>query len=363
MIMPLRKRLPIAHYQRWLGGLLLCGLCSPSFAAEEWEQVGSSSQYAIFMSAQRIKPVRSIAYESKPAKVEAWAKWVIVSDLVKDGRTVGDYNLTLNQYDCANDTLKLITTTSYKKNGETLETYASSGYTEPGRVVPDSIGEAQLKIACMVLDKINKGETITRLSTENPVEDDTDTQNMQQLVQKIRYALKEMFSQHTEGGMSLVMQKSKECYSSSKDVEFCLYMDIAAKILDDGFREFARSQKATEDSKEIEDMFPDVRDYYRDDNFNNRVKRFIVPRYAQENDFKQLLNSTFILVNTVGLAEEGNAAAQEKIDALLNVKKSRSAQAKQKPMPQSKAAKPVTVVPPPATPTKTRKLVRPNQQL
>lgn len=161
--MPLKKRLPIAQYQCWLGGLLLCGLCSTSFAADEWEQVGSSNQYAIFMSAQRFKPVKATTYDSKPVKVEAWSKWIIVSDLVKDGRTIGDYNLSLSQYDCTNDTLKLITTTSYKKSGAHQQTYSPPSYSEPSRVVPDTIGEAQLKIACMVLEKINRGESLASL--------------------------------------------------------------------------------------------------------------------------------------------------------------------------------------------------------
>lgn len=150
---------------RWLSSVLvLSSISNFSFAADEWEQISGTKEQAVYMSAQRMKAVKLKSYESgKPTKIEAWDKSIITYDSIKDGRTVGDYTVALYEYDCTDETSKLITATNYKSNGDVQGSSYTPSYRQASRVLPNSIGETQLKIVCQVLDKMNNGEEVSTL--------------------------------------------------------------------------------------------------------------------------------------------------------------------------------------------------------
>lgn len=347
----------------WLGGVVLCGLFNHSFAASEWEQVTGTQEYAIYMSAQRMKPVKTNAYNNnKPTQIEGWSKWIIVYDSKKDGRTVGDYDLRLSEYNCIDETIKLITATEYKSNGEIQGSPYTPSYSPANRVAPESIGEMQLKIACQVLDKMNNGEVVNRLIKGSIVaKEDADTQTFQEAIQKMRKAVRQLNSYHETGGMSLVKQQTEDCYNKQRDIEFCFYLDVTAKFQDDVFRRWMDSQEKAANMQEIEDKFSSITEYYNNDNFNSRAKSIVVPRYATNEEFKGLLDTVYATVSTIWLAEKGDKDAQKKVNTLLALKENNSLESKLKPNYRLKTAKPVVPTPKPLV--KTKKLVRPNQKL
>lgn len=80
---------------------------------------------------------------------EAWIKMVVHNDLKKDGLGVGDYKMMLIQYNCSNSTYKLIKYVEYKnKTGDMIDSYDFPSYTSANPIIPDTMGEPQLKWAC-----------------------------------------------------------------------------------------------------------------------------------------------------------------------------------------------------------------------
>lgn len=135
--------------------LMLCLLAVGSnqiFAADDWVEIGTGNEDIFYMSKSYMKPVKS--YAGSSIKIEAWVKSVIYNDIVKDGRSVGDYTQTLFEFDCTSETIKPIQNVNYNKNGSVQNSYESP-YPKASRVVPNTHGETWLNIACAALDKLN----------------------------------------------------------------------------------------------------------------------------------------------------------------------------------------------------------------
>lgn len=62
---------------------------------------------------------------------------------------------SLNQWDCANRTNAFIQTAQYSAEGNAVDSWENKNIT-PRVVVPDSIGEASLNMACLISDPTQK---------------------------------------------------------------------------------------------------------------------------------------------------------------------------------------------------------------
>lgn len=91
---------------------------------------------------------------SYTSRMQVWVKSIIIKDIVKDGLSVGDYTMSLEEYDCTNNTSKFFESVSYDlKTGSTVNSYKSP-YPKEHKIVPGSVGEHLLKDICMAKNEL-----------------------------------------------------------------------------------------------------------------------------------------------------------------------------------------------------------------
>lgn len=91
---------------------------------------------------------------SYASRMQVWVKRIIIKDTVKDGLSIGDYTMSLNEYDCTNNTSKFFESVSYNvKTGRIVDSYKSS-YPREDKIVPGSVGERLLADICMIKSEL-----------------------------------------------------------------------------------------------------------------------------------------------------------------------------------------------------------------
>lgn len=91
---------------------------------------------------------------SYASRMQVWVKNIILKDTVKDGLSVGDYTMSLQEYDCTNNTSKVLESVSYNvKTGSTIDSYKPP-YPKEHKIVPGSVGEQLLRDICMVKNEL-----------------------------------------------------------------------------------------------------------------------------------------------------------------------------------------------------------------
>lgn len=117
-----------------------------SFAQEDWEYVGSSTDESSFY-------IKNIQKQDYGNRVEFWNKVILPNKVVKTKKgsitKKGDQYLTKYEADCRNKSMKKIMIVLYDGKGETKDTDTGPFFYEP--VIPDSMGESLLLSACSIL--------------------------------------------------------------------------------------------------------------------------------------------------------------------------------------------------------------------
>ncbi|MEG6547657.1 surface-adhesin E family protein [Acinetobacter bereziniae] len=109
-----------------------------------WLSTTYSNEFETFTNAGYVKP-------KGYGITEAWIKRVVINDITKDGLSLNDYTMYLNQYNCDEKSFKSIMYTDYSyKTGKVLNSYSYPSYSQNFKpVVPESIGASELEAICL----------------------------------------------------------------------------------------------------------------------------------------------------------------------------------------------------------------------
>jgi hypothetical protein len=149
---------------RYGAGLLFSFCLAPQvYAADGWIYLGSTidKEYGVYLNYPNIKEQEYLG----KTYVLAWTKWVIVTDLTRDGLSVGDYRMELDRYDCSEQKTGTVSVTNYK-NGKMLGKTYNATYINMEYSIPDSIGEQVLKAVCYA-NEIKQGRISPEGNSDN----------------------------------------------------------------------------------------------------------------------------------------------------------------------------------------------------
>lgn len=119
--------------------LLVCPVFS--FAQEEWEHVGTSSNDTKYY-------IRDVSLKTNSDIIRLWVKAVQSDKSIKrdNNQKPGDYTLSKWEIDCDEETTLTKIMVFYNREGELKN--SSTGPFEESPVIPDTMGEKVLKYAC-----------------------------------------------------------------------------------------------------------------------------------------------------------------------------------------------------------------------
>lgn len=116
--------------------------------ANEWIFIAKNAEYELYIAPSTIKTVQR--NKIRPKYQQAWFKFYIHNDLTKDGLSVGDYKLRYFQFDCAQQTLGLVSGIDYFQDG-TIAKNEKPQSIDMKPVVPDSVGQGLSDAICLEL--------------------------------------------------------------------------------------------------------------------------------------------------------------------------------------------------------------------
>ncbi|EXB27097.1 hypothetical protein J537_1000 [Acinetobacter baumannii 1437282] len=134
--------------------LLLSPLPSITFGSE-WLHLFNTEAEAYYLDLESLKPVNRFNKDLS----KGWVKIEIIKDIEKDGMTVGDYGLTLWNFDCDTNKLGLVQAIRYK-NGKSLGTSFNISVPTMRDAIPDTVGEDLLSRACSISKIQNSKENL-----------------------------------------------------------------------------------------------------------------------------------------------------------------------------------------------------------
>lgn len=114
--------------------------------ANDWKLVGKNAEYELYIEPSTIKTVQR--NKISPKYQQAWFKFYIHTDISKDGLRVGDYKLRYFQFDCAQQTLGLVSGIDYFQDG-TIAKNEHPPAVDMKPVVPDSVGQGLADTICL----------------------------------------------------------------------------------------------------------------------------------------------------------------------------------------------------------------------
>ena len=126
-------------------GLLVC-LPIGAFAVPQWIIASKSNESITYLDLNYISQVTDYSYSHYK---KAWFKHVIYNDISKDGKTVGDYTMSLDWINCSGNSSGTKQIISYKKNGQIIPNSSRSrSYVNMEEVIPGTVGESMLDAVC-----------------------------------------------------------------------------------------------------------------------------------------------------------------------------------------------------------------------
>lgn len=119
--------------------VLLCPVFS--FAQEEWEFVGSSTNQDQYF-------IRDVSEKTNSTKIKFWVKSVKSEKSIKKskGEKPGDYSVSKWEGDCDEETILTKIMVFYNSDGEIIN--SSDGPFKESPTIPDTMGDKVLKTAC-----------------------------------------------------------------------------------------------------------------------------------------------------------------------------------------------------------------------
>ncbi|MGE8646248.1 surface-adhesin E family protein [Acinetobacter vivianii] len=115
-----------------------------TLSSKGWLSVSASKEFEAYINFNYVEVLSN-------GLTQAWIKNVVINDISKDGLGLGDYTMYLYQFNCQNKTSKMLSYTDYDvKTGLSKKSYTYPSYGQMKPVIPDSVGETQLEVACFV---------------------------------------------------------------------------------------------------------------------------------------------------------------------------------------------------------------------
>lgn len=127
-------------------GLLLASFAVMPAWANDWTLIGKNAEYELYLASSTIKTVQR--NKISPKYQQAWFKFYIHNDMTKDGLRVGDYKLRYFQFDCAQQTLGLVSGVDYFQDG-TIAKSEQPPAVDMKPIIPDSVGQGLSDAICL----------------------------------------------------------------------------------------------------------------------------------------------------------------------------------------------------------------------